>query len=51
VNVQFQGKPSAFVNVGTQISSILDDLTTRHPEVAKMLTAGPTPDPATSPAG
>ena len=31
--VQFQGKPTAYVNVGTQIAAVLDDLKLRHPDV------------------
>ncbi|MFC7496301.1 MULTISPECIES: trypsin-like peptidase domain-containing protein [unclassified Nocardioides] len=34
VKVQFQGKSSAYINVGTQIHAILDDLRTRYPDVA-----------------
>lgn len=33
VNVEFQGKTSAYVNVGTQIGAVLDDLKNRHPDV------------------
>jgi len=32
VDVQFQGKSSAHVNVGTQISAVLDDLRVRYPD-------------------
>jgi endonuclease G, mitochondrial len=38
VDVQFQGKPSAFVNVGTQVRAILDDLAARHPDVLAAVT-------------
>jgi endonuclease G, mitochondrial len=31
VDVEFQGKPSAHVNVGTQISAVMDDLAQRFP--------------------
>lgn len=37
VQVQFQGKSSAYINVGTQIHAILDDLRTRSPEVAEQI--------------
>lgn len=33
VDVKFQGKPSSYVNVGTQMSAILADLKTRYPAV------------------
>jgi endonuclease G, mitochondrial len=33
VSVEFQGKPSAYINVGTQMGAVLDDLKTRFPNV------------------
>ena len=32
--VQFQGKPTAYVNVGTHLASIVDDLRAHHPAIA-----------------
>ena len=37
VTVQFQGKSSAYINVGTQMHAILGDLRARHPEVADQI--------------
>lgn len=39
VNVQFQGKPSAYVNVGTQVRAILDDLAAHHPDALTAVTS------------
>lgn len=33
-NVQFQGKPTAYVNVGTQLTAIVADLRARYPALA-----------------
>lgn len=35
--VQFQGKPTAYVNVGTHLEVILKDIGDRFPELAKRL--------------
>lgn len=35
--VQFQGKTTAYVNVGTRITAVLDDLKSRFPEIAEEL--------------
>jgi V8-like Glu-specific endopeptidase len=32
--VEFQGKTTAYVNVGTHLSAILDDLRAHHPSIA-----------------
>lgn len=39
VTVEFQGKTSAYINVGTQIGAVLDDLKDRKPAVHAALTA------------
>ena len=42
VDVLFQGKRSAVVNVGTQTAAIIDDLAARFPDIAEEVTAAAT---------